>query len=212
MQDCLNRHVLNKRPAGKVLEIGSGIGDPNATPPYTKMFLNLGWEYSGLDLGPGHNVDIIADDPFIWSIESDTYDAIISGQMLEHNSMFWLTFLEMGRVLKPGGIMIHIVPSRGYEHRVPTDCWRFYRDGMSALGTWSGLKCIEATTDFTNSDLEILKEKRPKIWERIPRKGKFGDGAWGDTVGVFEKPNDWKPTDTLRYLSMFQQRLNNIAS
>jgi SAM-dependent methyltransferase len=171
------------------------------------MFLDLGWSYTGLDLSPGHNVDIVAKDPFLWPIANDSFDLIVSGQMLEHNTMFWLTFLEMARVLKPGGMMFHIAPSRGYEHRVPSDCWRFYRDGMSALGGWCGLECIEATTDWTTTDLDVLQSRKPRIFDAIPRKGKFAEGAWGDTVGVFRKPPIWRPNEARRYLATFLKRL-----
>ena len=47
-----------------------------------------GWKYDGLDLEAGPNVDIVLEDPWKFRIETDTYDAVISGQMLEHNEFF----------------------------------------------------------------------------------------------------------------------------
>ncbi len=210
MKDCLNRHIVNRRSSGRVLEIGSGVGRAESIPAYKKMFLELGWEYDGLDLNSGHNVDIVAADPFIWPIATNSYDAVISGQMLEHNTAFWLTFLEMARVLKSDGIMIHIAPSRGYEHKVPTDCWRFYRDSMNALADWCGLECIEATTDWSQVDLNFQKEKKPHIYNSIPRKGKFAEGTWGDTVGVFSKPANWSPNIALKYMNLYIERIQKM--
>lgn len=207
MQDCVDRYIVGKRPAGKVLDVGSGVAREDAPTNFRKIFESIGWKYHGLDLFAGFNVDFVAEDPFQWPIENEAYDAVISGQMLEHNSMFWLTFLEMGRVLKPGGIMIHIAPSRGFEHRAPTDCWRFYRDGMRALSKWAGFKTLEATTDWTNRHLAIVQARRPALYDRIPNKGLNGGGEWGDTVGVYQKPKNWAPKEAIRYMTSFLDRL-----
>lgn len=202
MQDCINRHIVGKMPAGKVLDIGSRAPTTSEL-AYRKLFEAASWTYYGLDLEEGHNVDFVATDPFQFPIGSNEFDAVISGQMLEHNGMFWLTFLEMARVLRPGGLMIHVVPSRGFEHRAPTDCWRMYRDSMHALATWSGLVCLEATTDWSAADLEYLKAKRPAVYQMIPNKDRFSKGGWGDTVGVLQKPDDWHPTVAMRYMTHF---------
>lgn len=205
MVDCFDRFLLPMGP-GSVLDVGSGMG-PGVASPYKAIFDKATWKYVGLDLAAGSNVDIVVEDPFIWPIADESFDAIISGQMMEHNSMFWLTFLEMARVLKTGGRMIHIAPSRGFEHRAPTDCWRFYRDGMSALAEWSGLRCLEATTDWRNEDLAWLEKKKPHVFAAIPNRGLNGNGGWGDTAGVFEKPENWKPSIAAKYLDAFVDRL-----
>jgi hypothetical protein len=210
MQDCVSRHFVGKRLTGRVIEIGSGYGSPG-DPPYRKIFTDLGWAYQGLDVVAGPNVDIVAEDPFMWPIANESFDAIISGQMLDHNAMFWLSFLEMGRVLSRGGIMVHIAPSRGYEHRAPSDCWRIYRDGMEAIARWTGLRCIEATTDWSAADSAYLKSKRPKVYDAIPRKGQFAEGGWGDTVGVFVKPDNWRPSTALHYMAAYLRKLNAEA-
>ena len=64
--------------------------------------------------------------------------------------------------------MIHIAPSRGPEHRVPKDCWRFYRDGMQAMAYWTGLKCIEATTDWDSIHRAYMKQRRPRAFAKLP--------------------------------------------
>jgi hypothetical protein len=72
----------------------------------------------------------------------------------------------MIRVLKPGGLIFLIAPSRGPEHRYPQDCWRFYPDGYRALAKFGRCELLEVTTD----------------WE--PHED-AGSAPWGDTVGVF---------------------------
>jgi SAM-dependent methyltransferase len=206
MQDCIDRY-LPRPAAGRVLELGSSAKDPH----FRRMFEARGWEYVGADLAPAANVDVVLADPFLWDMPGASFDAVISGQMLEHNEMFWLSFLEMTRVLKPGGLMIHIAPSRGPQHRAPTDCWRFYPDGMRALAKWSGLDCLEAQTDWTHADLAWMRERKPVQYKFAAPKGRFPDGQWGDTVGVFRKRADGAPAEALRYLRAFVRRWDGMA-
>jgi SAM-dependent methyltransferase len=131
---------------------------------YRELFNNLTWQFQGLDIEAGHNVDIVVDDPYCWrTIDSATFDVAISGQALEHVEFPWKTFAEVFRVLKPGGLFCLIVPSSGEEHRYPVDCWRFYPDSMRALARDSGFEAVEVFTDF-------------------------GLGNWQDTFAVFQKP------------------------
>ncbi len=137
---------------------------------YRPLFENPSWKYTGVDLGPGPNVDIVLHDAYNWrEIGSNSKDLLISGQVLEHVEYFWITLLEISRVLRPGGVACLIAPSGGPEHRYPVDCWRFYPDGMRAIAKFSRLECLEA---FTNWD-------------------DFGDPAsdpWHDSVVVLRKP------------------------
>ncbi|MCB1358507.1 MAG: methyltransferase domain-containing protein [Maritimibacter sp.] len=181
------------RPAGLVLDVGAGR-KPGF---HRRLWEGGGWRYHGLDLAEGPNVDVRIEDPWIFPLENDSYDAVISGQMLEHNAFFWLTFLEMARVLKMGGLMIHIAPSRGIEHRDPVDCWRFYRDGMAALADWSGLDCIEATTDWAPEHFAFIDRfpRHKRRTETLRKTMRSENTDWGDTVGVFVKT---RPTGTAR--------------
>lgn len=126
------------------------LGSYDVNGSYRPLFTGTAWRYLGLDVAPGPNVDIVLQDPYHWSeLKSDAVDVVISGQALEHIEYFWLTLLEISRVLKPGGLCCLVAPSGGPEHRFPVDCWRFYRDGMEALGSWAGFEVLEA---FTNPE------------------------------------------------------------
>jgi len=128
-----------------VLEIGSA--DINGS--YRQLFLNDNWKYSGADIEPGNNVDIVLRDHYDWkNIKSDSYDVVISGQAFEHIEFFWVTILEIARVLKSGGLCCIIAPSAGVEHRYPVDCWRFYPDGFKTLARYANLEALEVYTEF----------------------------------------------------------------
>jgi SAM-dependent methyltransferase len=145
------------------------IGSYDVNGSYRPLFEAPNWEYVGMDLTPGPNVNLILASPYRWPLPSHSADVIVSGQAFEHIEFFWLTWLEVVRVLKPGGLVFLIAPSRGPEHRYPVDCWRFYPDGFRALANYGALQLLEVNTDWQpHSDPD--------------------SAPWGDTVGVFRKP------------------------
>jgi len=118
----------------RVLDVGSQ--DVNGS--YRQIFAEPLWSYTGLDMTVGLNVDIVLRTPYVWSeVASESADVVISGQAFEHIPYFWITMLEIVRVLKTGGICCILAPSSGPEHRYPLDCWRFYPDGMVALAQFA---------------------------------------------------------------------------
>ncbi|HYE50048.1 MAG TPA: class I SAM-dependent methyltransferase [Azospirillaceae bacterium] len=164
MADLVGRYLDPARPLS-VLDIGSY--DVNGS--YRPLFEKPGWHYRGCDQSAGPNVDFVLTDPYRLPLPPGSLDLVVSGQAFEHVEFFWISFLEMTRVLKPGGMIFLIAPSRGPEHRYPVDCWRFYPDAYRALARYGGLELLEVTTD----------------WEPHPDPD---SGPWGDTVGVFRKP------------------------
>jgi SAM-dependent methyltransferase len=164
MQDIVARFLDVRRPLS-VIDIGSY--DVNGS--YRPLFDLPQVQYRGIDLEAGPGVDIVLESPYRFPLASGSVDLIVSGQAFEHIEFFWVTWLEMDRVLKPGGMIFLIAPSRGSEHRYPQDCWRFYPDGYRALAKYTGSELLEVSTD----------------WQPHPD---VGSSEWGDTVGVFRKP------------------------
>jgi len=115
-------------------------------------------KYIGLDFQYGQNVNTILEDPYVLPFEENTIDYAVSSSCFEHSEFFWLTYLEVMRVLKPGGLFYMNVPSNGAFHRFPVDCWRFYPDSATALVNWgkrNGLKnaLIEQYTSYRENDI-----------------------------------------------------------
>ncbi len=113
-----------------VLDVGSF--DVNGT--YRKLIESRGWEYLGVDVKAGKNVQRIWDatDPEGWTKYGKTFDLIISGQMLEHCANPWKAVVNMKALLKPGAWMILIAPREIGTHCLP-DRWRFLTGGMEVL-------------------------------------------------------------------------------
>jgi hypothetical protein len=74
---------------------------------------------------------------------------IVTSSCFEHSEMFWLTFVEALRILKPRGLFYINAPSVGDYHAFPVDCWRFYPDAAGALKTWAKRNGYDITVDYT---------------------------------------------------------------
>jgi ubiquinone/menaquinone biosynthesis C-methylase UbiE len=64
---------------------------------------------------------------------NNTFDTLLSTQMLEHVSDPKKVIQEMGRVLKPGGIMILSAPMTWPLHEEPYDFFRYTLHGLRHL-------------------------------------------------------------------------------
>lgn len=93
--------------------------------------------YIGLDAVAAKGVDIVVGYGETLPIASDSVDAVVSSSAFEHDACFWDTFLELVRILRPGGLLYINVPSNYAFHRYPLDCWRFYPDAGAALVQWA---------------------------------------------------------------------------
>lgn len=93
--------------------------------------------YVGMDLMPGNGVDKVMSDPYLIPAPRGWFDAAVSTSTFEHVEFPWLLFLEMVRVVKPGGLVYINAPSNGPYHRHPVDCWRYYLDAGQAFAKWA---------------------------------------------------------------------------
>jgi SAM-dependent methyltransferase len=133
-----------------------------------RRFAPVGSNYIGFDFADGEGVDRILQDPYELPLADQSVDVVVSSSCLEHSEFFWLSFLEMVRVLKPQGVLYISAPSNGQFHRYPVDCWRFYPDSGKALQNWARRNGYDAMLleSFTG----------PQDWD-----------LWNDFVAVFVK-------------------------
>jgi hypothetical protein len=81
-----------------VIEVGSRVITGKPEHSLRGLFIHA-TGYLGLDFESGPGVDKVIDDPYALPIENDNADTIISSSCFEHSEFFWLSFLEMCRVL-----------------------------------------------------------------------------------------------------------------
>ena len=166
---AFRKKYLESRQNEPLLILDLGSFDVNGS--YRGAFDVAPWTYRGVDMAAGKNVDIVLQDPYHWrEIRSSSAAVVISGQAFEHIEFFWLTMLEIARILKPGGLCCLIAPSGGPEHRYPVDCWRFYPDGFVALARFASLQVSEV---YMQSGMTVYSD---------------GSDMWRDTILVCRKP------------------------
>ena len=200
----------------KLIEVGSLSVNSNI-----KNTLKDNMEYIGIDIVKGENVDIVLDDPYKFPFEDKSVDVVISISVFEHTEFFWLTYLEILRVLKDDGLFFLNAPSNSKFHRHESDNWRFYPDSSLALQKWGELnnfnpKVLEHFTNFeTGRDIwndyvsVTIKDKQfiNKFPDRIIHSKKnFTNGRLNDSdeiINYQEIPQDqnnwgWKMYYKLR--------------
>lgn len=168
MLKMFDYHVIRnpeRYPFGRKLDIlDVGSMDVRGCGSYRDMFtfvnLQKNWTYKGLDIAPGRNVDIVANDPYKWPVEDASFDIVISGQCLEHVEAIWVWAKEIERVLKEDGLFFIVVPFEHPLHRFPVDCWRFLPDGLTFLfGKYCNFEILEVDIKVMDTYMAARKRK-----------------------------------------------------
>lgn len=126
--DARYTHIPKK--LGKVCEIGSK--DYNGS---VKDHFSEAEQYVGIDMEEGTGVDLVGLATEVLTEEyTDTFDAVICCECLEHDPKFWETLKTIKRVLKVGGHLILSVPTYGFGyHGYPKDYYRFTEDTFNEV-------------------------------------------------------------------------------
>jgi len=169
----------------KIVEIGSQSINESI-----KKYLKKNFTYIGADIEKGENVDLVLKDPYKLPFDDNSIDVIISISTFEHTEFFWLTYLEILRVLKPSGLFFLNVPSNSKFHRHSTDNWRFYPDSSLALKKW-GLK----------------NGYNPEVLEHYTNF-ETGRDIWNDYVSITIKDENFKKNFKKRILDTKQNFTN----
>ena len=158
-------HCKNLNSNAYILDVGSYDFNGTLKPIFKD------YKYVGVDMSSGPNVDFVCKNDNI-PLKDNYFDVIISTSCFEHDDFFWLTFLEMCRLVKPGGYIYINAPSTGPYHGCPTDNWRFYLDSWKALQKWAiknnyNIELVEHYINTENIESDPVQ--------------------WGDSVGIFKK-------------------------
>jgi SAM-dependent methyltransferase len=180
MARCVERYMPKGR-TYQVVDFGSRVSQRREMVTHAQLLEEHECEIVGVDVRAGRNVDVVMTQPYRIPLKSNSADVVFAGQAFEHIPFFWASILEIARVLRRNGYLFLTVPSRGHVH-AKQDCWRYYPDGLRAMAAFARLRLCEAHTDFPPTT-----NGRRHDYAGIDAENQY----WGDTVGVFQKPESY---------------------
>lgn len=167
-------HISHLAPRlyGRVLDVGCGIK------PYRDLFRVD--EYVGLEIDSQANRLKKAADYFYdgtaFPFESESFDAVITNQVLEHVFEPEVFVKEICRVLRNGGCLLLTVPFLWDEHEQPFDYGRYTSFGLRHLLEKNGLAVVEHRKTARGLDLHCqlvccYLVKRVRRWRPLLKLG-----------------------------------------
>ena len=155
------RFSIEKTP--RILDVGCGAL------PYKSLFTRSCREYLGCDLFPGTD-GVVRCSAEELSFQSETFDAVLSFQLLEHVRRPWKVVQECARVLKKGGLLLLTAPFMFPHHSSPNDFFRYTHEGLSALAGDAGFEVESITAQCSSLSTIMLLFNcyltRPLNWFR----------------------------------------------
>jgi len=88
------------------------------------------------------HVDVFCDLSRTLPFAACTFDTILSSDVIEHLPNPELAFSEMGRLLKPNGILLLNTPFLYMLHEIPNDYYRFTKYAIKRLLNTAGLELV----------------------------------------------------------------------
>ncbi len=138
-------YEIGNKPGMRILEIGSR--EVTAPSEARKEFSKA--TYTGFDIYPGNNVDIVGDAHKLSSYfnggEAEKFDLIFSSACFEHFAMPWIVAEEISKMLKTGGLVFIETHFSYSSHERPWHFFQFSDQALKALFSKAlGFECIEA--------------------------------------------------------------------
>lgn len=145
-------------PGAHVLEIGPD-GFPSAYRRTVEASTRAPAAWHTVDLFADPRLTFVAESEYRFPIADETYDVVVSGQVIEHVRKPWVWIKELARVCKTGGTVITVNPVSWPYHEAPIDCWRAFPEGMKALYDEASLEVL--VSEWGSLELEGFRRYVP---------------------------------------------------
>lgn len=133
VMDFLHSEVSPEEIRGKeLLEVGSQ--NVNGSPREV-LECHAPAKYVGVDFAAGPGVDVVADvSELVSRFGVESFDVVVSTEMLEHAYDWRIAVQQMKTVLRPGGLLVVTTRSPGFPyHGYPHDYWRYTVKNFEAI-------------------------------------------------------------------------------
>lgn len=154
------------RPGARVLDFGC------ATKPYVGLF-PADVTVEGADLEGNAAAEHVIEPSGRLLVDDESFDAVLSTQVLEHVEAPATYLSEALRVLRPGGRMLLTTHGIMYVHRDPVDYWRWTSDGLSKVIREQGFEtlAVDGLLGLAPAALQVLQDA---IGHKVPRRLRRG--------------------------------------
>jgi SAM-dependent methyltransferase len=200
--DAVGRWLLPRaKTRQKLLEVGGGNG------LLAKKLADMGFAVTSIDPSPAEPLHFPVEkgDCTKLPFEDNSFDVIFSSCVLEHIDRLDIAFLEMGRVLKRDGVMVHAVPAHysmiytmitqpiGYLIKIGL----MFKYGFKFLA-----KLFSKPATPSPAQKQTTGESGPSVFSKANLKLALGYAnpirffiPWphGVAQSCFEEIRDWKP-------------------
>lgn len=148
--------------AGKdVLEVGS-LDVNGSVRPF--VMARGPASYVGVDVVDGPGVDRVLDAvDLAATFGPDSFDVVISTEMLEHAEDWQAAIANMVAVLRPGGVLVWTTRSPGFAYHHPPDRWRYTQQAMAEILQRLLLEPLVVMDDPEYPGV-FCKARMPKPW------------------------------------------------
>lgn len=153
VKNLTKEDIENKR----VIDVGSHNYNGNMSIVAEKMNPK---EYVGVDMIPGPGVDVVClAENLVEKFGVESFDTVISNELMEHARNWRDVISNMKRILKPGGSILLTTRGKGFKiHAYPHDYWRYEVEDMKKI--FSDFT-IEILIPDPQAPGVLLKAKKP---------------------------------------------------
>lgn len=155
--DFAKEYIKSNEVIGKrVIEVGSY--DVNGSiRPIVEAYNPL--RYLGVDIADGPGVDeICLAEHLVGRYGKDSFDVVISSEMIEHVREWRQIISNLKQILTPGGILVITTRSYGFPyHGYPDDYWRFSIEDARVIFSDMEIEAIESDSSAPGILVKLRK-------------------------------------------------------
>jgi SAM-dependent methyltransferase len=123
--------------------------------------------YVGVDMLAGPGVDVVAKaEALVDHFGADSFDVVISTELLEHARDWRQVVSNLKRVTRPGGVLVLTTRSKGFPfHGCPLDFWRFELEDFRAIFSDFTIETLEQ--DAPQTPGVFLRARKPQAFKEV---------------------------------------------
>jgi SAM-dependent methyltransferase len=136
--------------------------------PYRELFGGKFRNYVGADIAGNRETDLVIDSEGKVPAADESFDCVLSSQVLEHVTSPRVYLKEAHRLLRPGGSLILSTHGIWPYHPDPTDYWRWTIEGLQLEIRQAGFEIamVQSVFGIESSALQLWQDA---TFERLPK-------------------------------------------